>query len=157
MYPFGLYRYATLTPTKFVHPPPPPYFTHLPPPSLSSSPSYTLTSSLVDGIDRICRSYPELQPSFVNQTDILSAYWTTVRRYKMVLVRMRPSLEYHLPILRCHHLELSIQGSLIMFCNLVFQQHLQPLCLLQFFEETPLSLYTVVHPLKPAVYDTRPR
>ena len=41
-----------------------------------------------------------------------------------------------------------------MFCNLVFQQHLQPLCLLQFFEETPLSLY---HPLKPAVYDTRSR
>ena len=24
-----------------------------------------------------------------------------------------------------------------MFCNMVFQQHLQPLCLLQFFEETP--------------------
>ena len=41
-----------------------------------------------------------------------------------------------------------------MFCNLFFQQHLQPLCLLQFFEETPLSLYTFDHPLKPAVYDT---
>ena len=24
-----------------------------------------------------------------------------------------------------------------MFCNLVFQQHLQSLCLLQFFEDTP--------------------
>ena len=44
-----------------------------------------------------------------------------------------------------------------MFCNLGFQQHLQPLCLLQFFEDTPLSLYTFDHPLKPAVYDTRPR
>ena len=44
-----------------------------------------------------------------------------------------------------------------MFCNLVFQQHLQPLWLLQFFEETPLSLYTFDHPLKPAVYDTQPR
>ena len=44
-----------------------------------------------------------------------------------------------------------------MFCNLVFQQHLQPLCLLGFFEQTPLSLYTFDHPLKPAVYDTRPR
>ena len=33
----------------------------------------------------------------------------------------------------------------------------QPLCLLQFFEEPPLSLYTLDHPLKPAVYDTRPR
>ena len=44
-----------------------------------------------------------------------------------------------------------------MFFNLVFQQHLQPLCLLQFFEETPLDLHTFDHPLKPAVYDTRPR
>ena len=26
-----------------------------------------------------------------------------------------------------------------------------------FFEETPLTLYTFDHPLKPAVYDTRPR
>ena len=49
------------------------------------------------------------------------------------------------------------RGSLIMFCNLDFQQHLQPLCLLQFFEETSLSLYTFDHPLKPAVYDTLPR
>ena len=43
-----------------------------------------------------------------------------------------------------------------MFCNLVFQQRLQPPCLCQFFEETPLSLYTFDHPLKPAVYDTQP-
>ena len=50
-----------------------------------------------------------------------------------------------------------IRGSHIMFCNLVFQQQLQPLCLLQLFEETPLSLYTLDHPLKPAVYDTWPR
>ena len=49
-----------------------------------------------------------------------------------------------------------VRGSLIMFCNLVCQQHLQPLCLLQFFEETPLCLYTHGHPLKPVVYDTRP-
>ena len=34
-----------------------------------------------------------------------------------------------------------IRGSL-MFCNLVLQQHLQPLCLLHIFEETPLSMYT---------------
>ena len=44
-----------------------------------------------------------------------------------------------------------------MFYNLVFQQHLQPLCLLQFFEETSLSLYTLDHPLKPVVHDTGPR
>ena len=53
-----------------------------------------------------------------------------------------------------------VRGSHIMFCNLDFQQHLQPLCLLQFFEDPPplpLSLYTFDHPLKPAVYDTRPR
>ena len=30
-----------------------------------------------------------------------------------------------------------IWGSLIMFCNLVFQQHLQPVCLLQIVKETP--------------------
>ena len=30
-----------------------------------------------------------------------------------------------------------IRGSLIMFCNLVFQQHLQPLCLLQFSQKPP--------------------
>ena len=50
-----------------------------------------------------------------------------------------------------------VRGSLIMFCNLVCQQHLQPLYLLQFFEEIPLSMYTFDHPHKPAVYDTRPR
>ena len=50
-----------------------------------------------------------------------------------------------------------LRGSLTMFCNLVFQQQLQPLCLLQFFEESPLSLYTFNHPLKPAVCDIRPR
>ena len=44
-----------------------------------------------------------------------------------------------------------------MFCNLGFQERLQPLCLLHFFEETLISLYTFDHPLKPAVYDTRPR
>ena len=49
-----------------------------------------------------------------------------------------------------------IWGSLIMFCNLVFQQHLQPVCLLQIVKEIPLSLYTLDHPLKPAVYDTQP-
>ena len=52
--------------------------------------------------------------------------------------------------------ELYVRGSL-MFCNLVCQQHLQPLCLLHFFKETPLRLYTFDHPLKPAVYDARPR
>ena len=54
------------------------------------------------------------------------------------------------------HTHTHTRGSLIMFCNLVFQQHLQPLCLLQFFEETSLSLYTFDHPLKLAVYDTSP-
>ena len=44
-----------------------------------------------------------------------------------------------------------------MFCNLDFQEHLQPFCLLQFLEETPLSLYTFDHPLKLAAYDTRRR
>ena len=44
-----------------------------------------------------------------------------------------------------------------MFCNLTFQQYLEQLCLLQIFEETPLSLSTFDHPLKPAVYDTQPR
>ena len=51
----------------------------------------------------------------------------------------------------------NVRGSLIVFCNLVFQQHLQALSLLQFFEETTLSLYTFDHPVKPAVYDTRLR
>ena len=51
---------------------------------------------------------------------------------------------------------LQIRGSLVMFCNLVFQQRFQPLCLLQLFEETPLRLYTFPfgHPLKRPVYDT---
>ena len=29
-----------------------------------------------------------------------------------------------------------------MFQNLVFQQHLQPICQLQFMEEPPISLFT---------------
>ena len=32
-----------------------------------------------------------------------------------------------------------------MFCNLVFQQHLQPLCLLQFFEEHAVINFAKKH------------
>ena len=45
----------------------------------------------------------------------------------------------------------------IMFWNLVFRQHLQLIRQLQSFEMPTTSLYTFCHPLKPAVYDTRPR
>ena len=39
---------------------------------------------------------------------LFSAPWTTMRRNKLVSVQMQPSLEYHLPLTHCSHLELNI-------------------------------------------------
>ena len=36
-----------------------------------------------------------------------------------------------------------------------FQQHFQPVSLLQFFKEPPISPCPFCHPLKPAIYDSR--
>ena len=44
-----------------------------------------------------------------------------------------------------YHYQLMIRGSLIMLRNLVFQQHVQPLCLLQSFEDPPTPLLACTH------------
>ena len=91
--------------------------------------------------------------TFLGEPNKMSERKTNVEAY-IALVHFVSS-HFGAPILNALHGK--YEGHSLCFAIIMFQQHLQPLYLHQFFKETPLSLYTFEHPLKPAVYDTRLR